>query len=377
MDSKETKEDLVFSHYTKFGASYGRSQTTNSEKLIKCLTDGYNVTHGFILPSGMSSIFTALSSAISTISSDGKKNILYGSQLFTQTPKVLQHLSIMYSIQKINLVKLDLTNHKEMKEKIMECKDQDNILFCETCSNPEGFIFPPELIHVLRSVSKTSLVIIDNTWLTFKILNPFEKPYHADCVVSSLTKYYSAGKAIAGCILTSNSSYAKEVEHWIKMTGVHVSPHDANVILNNISNLDERIQKASTNTILVLQHLSTEKIISNIQHPSITSHQDHTLAKEIFNTSKSEENKKDEKDVLWPSVFTCMIKKSIKATSRILSSQKFIEYKTSFGGELSRIDCFPVSQKLGKEKYTRIRISIGWKENIKELLKSFDSLFTL
>lgn len=42
-------------------------------------------------------------------------------------------------------------------------------------------------------------MIVDNTWLTSTIFNPFDFK-HVDIVVSSMSKYYSAGSCIGGAV---------------------------------------------------------------------------------------------------------------------------------------------------------------------------------
>ncbi len=76
------------------------------------------------------------------------------------------------------------------------------------------------------------IVIIDNTWLTHVIFNPFE--YGADIVCSSLTKYYSGGHVIAGITLFADSELENELSNIAKtnarILGFHFSPADGKII---------------------------------------------------------------------------------------------------------------------------------------------------
>ena len=45
--------------------------------------------------------------------------------------------------------------------------------------------------------------MVDNTWLTSSVFNPFD--FDIDIVVTSLSKYYSAGSCIGGAIIYKKS----------------------------------------------------------------------------------------------------------------------------------------------------------------------------
>ena len=69
----------------------------------------------------------------------------------------------------------------------------------ESCSNPTGKMVKWEKIKEFKNKFKNLTVIVDNSWLSCYIFNPFL--FDVDVVLNSLTKYYSGGTAICGAIL--------------------------------------------------------------------------------------------------------------------------------------------------------------------------------
>ena len=124
-------------------------------------------------------------------------------------------------------------------------------------------------------MSSQLVVIVDNTWLTDLIFNPFM--YDVDVVVTSLTKYYSGGCAIGGAIL-SRSQFDRYFEENIKRNGLHVSPYNARIISENLISLEQRLKQSSQTTLQVLKQLETNPKITTLVHPAIDTHPSHQLA---------------------------------------------------------------------------------------------------
>lgn len=101
-------------------------------------------------------------------------------------------------------------------------------------------MFDYEIILQLKQINSKFewIVVIDNTWLTHIIQNPFKISSHVDWIISSLTKYYSAGNAIGGVILAKNSNDYELAYKTTKIFGLHVSPVNCDIILNNMENMN-------------------------------------------------------------------------------------------------------------------------------------------
>jgi cystathionine beta-lyase/cystathionine gamma-synthase len=335
-DGGKDDEWLVFSSHPKFGYTYNRSGSTSLNAAQRDLATMYAVDNCFMVPSGMCAISTVLNALLMTASTSAacgwrgrNVNIIHGHQLYSDTPKVLSSVSMLYGVEsptrlgKVSLHSFDIRD-SESFESLMISKDINggyNILFVESCSNPDGYIMSPQMMATFRIQSSQSYVIMDNTWLTCAVFNPFRAPYEADCVVTSLTKYYSSGCAIGGAILlpaagspslpplspptgspsspakvatttsasgtgtgrarvmtTLQSMMADQVLGWIRTNGLHVSPHNARIIHRGLKTLRSRMTAASANITAVLAMLtklassSTPSQLIEIKHPSLSSH---------------------------------------------------------------------------------------------------------
>lgn len=334
-------ESLVLSsngeHY-----KYNRSASNDSIKLSHVLAKRYHVKKCFILPSGMSAIYSSIQSILHFCQCKNiahQINIIYSSELYCDTPESIAYITTIYN--SVRRYCIDITQNTSIIKLFGELKGQFNILFVESCSNPSGYIMDYSIIPQLRELSCQLVVIVDNTWLTDCIFNPFE--YGADIVVMSLTKYYSGGCAIGGAVLTMGQ-YDWYISEHIKRTGLHVSPHNSKIISDRVSTMDDRIRHSSCTTIEVLKMLETNHKILSISHPAINTHPSHSMAIKYFNSG------------LWPSVFTIWVNTSKVNALKIMQESHLIEHKTSFGGKLSRTDPWPHEYNGS----TMCRIAIGY-----------------
>jgi len=329
---------------TTYGHHYNRSNSEFVDKLSSKLRKRYNVNHCVITPSGM----CAISTFLHTLPHE-KMNIVFGSELYYDTPDLIEFVAEMR--KNISIFEIDVTNEKSiitLFEK--KLRNKLNVLFVESCSNPSGFIFNPELIPKLRSLSKTLIFAVDNTWLSISIYNPFE--HYADFVILSLTKYYSAGSAMAGAILTN--SKIDKILTWTSINGLHVSPYNAKLIFENIDSIDERIKSSSTLTLKLIDSLKNNLVIS---HPYLPNHSSNSLAQKYFK--------------FYPSVFTF----NVSTTNQYFWESDLIEQKPSFGTAKSRI--IPWTTKINGTVMVLCRISIGFNDDYDKVLNSINEMLHL
>ncbi|AYV75444.1 MAG: cystathionine beta-lyase/cystathionine gamma-synthase [Terrestrivirus sp.] len=345
-------ESLVFS---KSGNSYmyNRSSSTEQEVLKEILKKRYNAKDCVITSSGMNAVSALFHTLINN--KDLKKiNIIYSNELYCDTPRLFNHLKDMYQ-DWVNLYPFDIVTNKiigNKKDLVDLCKDLKanntlTILYVESCSNPNSFMFDFNIVSELRKVNSTLCVIVDNTWLTSTIFNPFER--NADFVLFSMTKNYSGGNAIAGAILSNNPIMSK-VFDFIRFNGHHVSPFNCKIVAENIPKMDERIITSSELTKHVIADLQNNpKIIIN--HPFVPTHPSHALYKTF-----------QKNNTIYPSVFNIGIKTSKTKALRVMQESKVIDHKTSFGGHSTRSDPWP---KLNSETNLMFcRISIGYDNSL-------------
>jgi len=327
---------------TSNGYYYNRSHSEFVDKLATKLCARYNAINCVISPSGMCAISTVLNCLPKE-----KLNIIYGSELYVDTPRLIKFVAEMR--ENVSLFEIDVTDDASLLKLFGNLRNNINVLFTESCSNPNGYMLNPDIIPKLRKLSSNMIYIVDNTWLTSAIYNPFE--HYADYVVTSLTKYYSCGTAMGGAILTNRN--IENIMRWISIHGLHVSPYNAKLILENIDSVDIRIEASSDMTLKIIDTLKNSVKIS---HPSLKDHPSNKLTRIYFK--------------YYPSVFTFGIKASNNKVSKAIANSKIIEHKTSFGNEKSRLNPWTSKQ----DDFVMCRISIGYNDDYDTILLGINEI---
>lgn len=359
-------EYLVIQNFGINSATYIRTMSYENNKLCTILKNAYH-NDVVIVPSGMNAISTTLFTILNQ-NHNKKINIVYASELYYETSETILWLKNKFNCtHKI----FDIINHEtnlinyanEIETYNDNLKSDINILFVESCSNPNGYVVNYDTLKQIKEINKNWIIIIDNTWLTHVLSNPFlDSNNCVDYVILSLTKYYSAGTAICGAIITVNNY--NEIFNTINMFGLHVSPLTCQIVLDNIKNINERLTKASFNTINILNKLKYNKEIT-LFHPYNNNNKQSIFYSELY-----------------PSIFTIQInikQKNITQTKFIKLLENYsIECKTSFGYKHSRIDTWIIPSI---DNTIKFRLSIGYLDDYNviynELLKIIEELKSL
>jgi cystathionine beta-lyase/cystathionine gamma-synthase len=277
-------------------------------------------------------------------------NILYSKELYCDTPRYIKYFNKLYGVS--NIRAFDVLDPEGLKRLFSrDYNDQVNILFIESCSNPNGNIFDMSEIPKLRELSKKLYVIVDNTWLTHVTFNPFE--FDVDIVVSSMSKHYSLGKCISGFVVLRNRMMANNLHELNKMEGIHIPLPYCQIILDSLSKMDECVELAYVKTLQVAQYLESNKNVVKVNYPMLESHPSHELAKKYFRFG--------------PTILTFAINLRKPEAKRWMKGFKTIPFKTSFGSEETKLDPWPYEI----DGITYCRLAIGYNTNVEELIKDF------
>jgi cystathionine beta-lyase/cystathionine gamma-synthase len=313
---------------------YCRSLHKQNKELGDYLSLHYETKQCVITPSGMAAIACTLQGVL-THFMGLKTSLYYSNELYCDTPNLIEH-TVANHINQAKKIPFDVCNPTILVEYFKESIDTVNILFIESCSNPHGYVFDFSILPQLRKLSKELIVIVDNTWISSASFNPFK--YGANVVVSSLTKYYSGGNAIAGAILT-DEPYFSDILNFSCCNGMHVSPLNCQIIIDNIQSLHNRLLESSK---LTMQIIDRFKDRVEFIHPSVETHPSYNLAKQYFK--------------ILPSVCILVITASKSKAIKMMSKNSKIDYQTSFGCKLSKFDPYPI--KIGETVHCRL--SIGY-----------------
>jgi len=308
----------------------------------------------------MGAISATIHGILSKLGFNKPITIVYSQETYCDTPRLFKYLANLHP--SIQLVSIDVRESKaivDLFEKDMQGKNV--ILFFESCSNPNGYIFDFSILPRLRAACQCLFTVVDNTWLTEVVFNPLQASEHVDIVLFSMTKYYSAGVAIGGAIV-GNHKVMNDIGNWVRFNGQHTSPHNCKLTAENLPSMKDRITRSSLLTQQVVAYMAEQPKVVSVSHPSTQDHPSHKLALSYFN--------KENNVTLYPSVFTFKVKASKSKVLKVFKKAYTIEHKTSFGAGMSRTDPWP--ERDGDLMVCRM--AIGFEDNFERITKGIDEI---
>ena len=374
------------------GNIYGRLTNPTEdvfEKRIAALEGG---TAALAVASGAA----AVSYALQALAKAGD-NIVAAKTIYGGTYNWLEHI---YSSPCVTTKFVDPDEENAFENAIDE---NTKAVFIESLGNPNSNIIDIEEVANIAHSHKIPLVI-DSTFATPYLLRPFE--YGADIVVHSATKFIGGhGTALGGVIVESgkfdwaasgkfpqfsepNASYHGAVfteaapgaalvtyvrAILLRDTGATLSPFHAFMFLQGLETLSLRVERHVENALKVVDFLSKNPKVENVNHPSLPDSKYNALYKKYFPKGAG-------------SIFTFEIKGDAE------TAKKFIDHLEVFSllanvADVKSLAIHPASTthsqlseaELAEQgiKPNTIRLSIGT-ENIDDIIydlqEAFDSL---
>ena len=374
------------------GNIYGRLTNPTEdvfEKRIAALEGG---TAALAVASGAA----AVSYALQALAKAGD-NIVAAKRIYGGTYNWLEHTFSEYGVT-TKFVDPDEENAFENA-----IDENTKAVFIESLGNPNSNIIDIEEVANIAHSHKIPLVI-DSTFATPYLLRPFE--YGADIVVHSATKFIGGhGTALGGVIVESgkfdwaasgkfpqfsepNASYHGAVfteaapgaalvtyvrAILLRDTGATLSPFHAFMFLQGLETLSLRVERHVENALKVVDFLSKNPKVENVNHPSLPDSKYNALYKKYFPKGAG-------------SIFTFEIKGDAE------TAKKFIDHLEVFSllanvADVKSLAIHPASTthsqlseaELAEQgiKPNTIRLSIGT-ENIDDIIydlqEAFDSL---
>mgnify|MGYP002614005614 CR=1 FL=1 len=319
------------------------------------------------------------------------KNIYGGSY------NLLAHTLPQYGI---STTFVDVFDLDEVRAAVQE---NTKAIYIETLGNPNSDVVDIEALAKIAHENKIPLVV-DNTFATPYLVRPIE--YGADIVVHSATKFIGGhGTALGGVIVESgkfdwaasgkfpqfsepNASYHGAVfteaapgaalvtyvrAILLRDTGATLSPFHAFLFLQGLETLSLRVERHVENALKVVDFLSKNPKVENVNHPSLPDSKYNALYKKYFPKGAG-------------SIFTFEIKGDAE------TAKKFIDHLEVFSllanvADVKSLAIHPASTthsqlseaELAEQgiKPNTIRLSIGT-ENIDDIIydlqEAFDSL---
>ena len=324
-------------------------------------------------------------------------HIVAAKNIYGGTTNLLEHTLPAYGI---TTTFVDVFNLEEVENAIQQ---NTKAVYIETLGNPNSDVVDIEALAKIAHKHKIPLVV-DNTFATPYLVRPIE--YGADIVVHSATKFIGGhGTALGGVIVESgkfdwaasgkfpqfsepNASYHGAVfteaapgaalvtyvrAILLRDTGATLSPFHSFMFLQGLETLSLRVERHVENALKVVDFLSKNPKVENVNHPSLPDSKYNALYKKYFPKGAG-------------SIFTFEIKGDAE------TAKKFIDHLEVFSllanvADVKSLAIHPASTthsqlseaELAEQgiKPNTIRLSIGT-ENIDDIIydlqEAFDSL---
>lgn len=354
MSTAHNVEDLadLQKRYDEKGFCYNRNRNPNRTALIELM----NYVEGGEDSIGCSSGMAAISSAVIAHTKAGD-HILSDKTLYGETIEIFTNILGKYGVE---TTFVDFTDLEEVKANI---KPNTVMLYTETVSNP--LIGVPNLKAVAEIAHKNNaLLIVDNTFMTGALVKPLK--LGADLVVNSLTKFANGhSDAVCGAV-TGKAELIKKIYNLQVLLGTQSDPFTSWLTMRGMRTLELRIKKQCENASALAAALEKSPYVLKVNHPSLKSNPQHTLAHEQFGD-------------YYGGMLSIELPEDLEKMNKFMRNLKLAHYAMTLGGYRTSI-AYPVMSShsdMTREERLAIgisdgllRISVGI-ENTQDLINDF------
>lgn len=254
-------------------------------------------------------------------------------------------------------------------------KPNTKVIYFETAANPTMRITDVAAIAELKKKHAGIRIIVDNTFTPPPILCPLA--LGADVVVHSVTKYLNGhGDVIGGVILGTKEDMDIVKSRAVgKMTGSHMSPFNAYLIIRGMKTLDLRVRKHCENGLAMAEFLEKQPYVEAVYYPGLPSNgKNYEIAKKYF------------AEGLFSGMVSFEFKEGYKGKSAFENAKKLVNglaipgIGVSLGdpdsliqhpASMTHANVTPEGRKEAGIGDGLIRFSVGL-ENIEDLIKDFE-----
>jgi cystathionine beta-lyase len=336
------------------GYEYSRTKNPTRFAYEQCVANLESGKHGFAFASGMAAIATTLE-----ILNPGDHVIVcddvYGGtyRLFEKVRKRSAGIKATFT---------DMTNLQNIEKNILP---ETRMIWVETPTNPMLKLM--DLRKIAALAKKHGLIsVVDNTFATPVLQRPLEAGF--DIVVHSATKYLNGHSDIIGgvVIIGEKSDLAEQIGFLQNSVGAVAGPFDSFLAMRGLKTLVVRMERHCENALELAQWLSRHPHISKVIYPGLSSHPQHSLAKEQMK--------------YFGGMISAEINGDLEDTIRMLEHCQIFSLAESLGGVESLIEhpaimthasLPPAQRKTLGINDNFIRLSVGI-EGIDDLKKDLD-----
>jgi len=256
-------QDGVGKHRGYDYARTGNPTRTALEASLAALESGQ---FGLAFASGMAAI-----DAVLHLLAPGE-HVLAGNDVYGGTYRLFERVLRPYGL---DFSYIDTT---DLEQVISALRPNTRMVWIESPSNPLLRVSDiPAVVKIAHNHSKSSLVVVDNTFATPYLQRPLA--LGADLVVHSTTKYLGGhSDVVGGAIVGSDEMVRERLAFLQNAVGAVPGPMDCFLTLRGIKTLAVRMDRHSENAAKVADFLVAHPKVSHVYYPFHASHPQVELA---------------------------------------------------------------------------------------------------
>ncbi len=247
------------------GNVYSRYANPNTDEFVRklCLLEGGD--DGVATASGMSAVFTAIASRVSS-----GDHVLASRALFGSTHQIFTRILPKWGVES------SYVDAGDQAQWIAGIRPNTRMIFVETPSNPGLELIDLEWLGALARERGVDLVV-DNCFATPYLQRPMA--FGATAVVHSATKYIDGQGRVLGGAIVGAADFVADCRFFARHTGPAMSAFNAWVLSKSLETLAIRMDRHCANALTVAQHFERHPAVASVRYPFLPSHPQYDLAK--------------------------------------------------------------------------------------------------
>jgi len=250
------------------GYEYGRTGNPTRTALETSLAALESGQFGLAYASGMAAIDSVLH-----LVAPGE-HVLAGNDVYGGTYRLFERVLRPYGLD------FSYVDTTDLEQVISALRPNTRMLWIESPSNPLLRVTDiPAMVRIAHNHSKSSLVVVDNTFATPYLQRPLA--LGADLVVHSTTKYLGGhSDIIGGAIVGKDTSVHEQLAYLQNAVGAIPGPMDCFLTLRGIKTLAVRMDRHAENAAKVADYLAAHPKVNQVYYPFHASHPQVELARQ-------------------------------------------------------------------------------------------------
>ena len=247
------------------GNVYSRYANPNTDEFVQklCLLEGGE--DGIATASGMSAVFVALASRLSS-----GDHVLAARALFGSTHQLLTRVLPRWGIT------FTYVDGNDAEVWTAALRPETKMLFVESPSNPGLDLLDLRMLADIARQRGIPLVV-DNCFATPYLQRPIE--LGASVVVHSATKFIDGQGRVLGGAIIGDKAFIADCRFFARHTGPAMSAFNAWVLSKSLETLALRMDRHCSNALTLAEHFEGHAQLESVRYPFLPSHPQHELAR--------------------------------------------------------------------------------------------------